>query len=525
MMKFKDIQIRLTITDSIGTILKFIEEIEMREKMSTNTASVSNAADQPFSIKSIIGPVMAVVVGMIMVILDSTVVNVAMPNLIEYFHTSVSTMQWAITAYTLALSAVIPLAGWLTDRFGAKQIFLITIVLFTIGSILCSLAQTPEQLILYRIIQGIGGGMVSPIGMAIIFRLAPPGKQGSIMGVLGIPMMLGPAIGPTLSGFLIEYASWHWIFLINLPIGIIAVLVGIKYLPKFERKAVPALDIAGMLLAPIAFATLAYAVSEGGKDWGSTQAITGLIVGGIALILFIFVELRHKQPLLELRVFGSSDFTRGIIISWLSMMALFGSFLLVPMYLQMVKGFSPLKSGLMSIPQVLMSGMLMPLGGRLFDKIGARLLAIIGLGLVSAGLFQLSQISVDTGTGYVIIALMLTGAGMGLSMMPVNTHILKAAPRRLVTRVTPLTTAAQQVVVSFAVAGLTGYLTTRITYHLAETTGNKEAAMVAAFGDTFFISACLAVAGAVVAIILRKPKISHDDEQLAEHANNVTMGH
>jgi MFS family permease len=191
----------------------------------------------------------------------------------------------------------------------------------------------------------------------------------------------------------------------------------------------------------------------------------------------------------------------------------------------MVKGFSPLKSGLMSIPQVLMSGMLMPLGGRLFDKIGARLLAIIGLGLVSAGLFQLSQISVDTGTGYVIIALMLTGAGMGLSMMPVNTHILKAAPRRLVTRVTPLTTAAQQVVVSFAVAGLTGYLTTRITYHMAETTGNKEAAMVAAFGDTFFISACLAVAGAVVAIILRKPKISHDDEQLAEHANNVTMGH
>src|SRR4051795_5917079 len=161
-----------------------------------------------FSIKSIIGPLLAVIVGMIMVILDSTAMNVALPGIVEDFKSDVSTMQWSITGYTLALSAVIPLAGWLTDRFGAKQIFLITIVLFTIGSMLCSLAQTPEQLIIYRIIQGLGGGMVSPIGMAIIFRLAPPGKQGSIMGVLGIPMMLGPAIGPTLSGFLIEYASW-----------------------------------------------------------------------------------------------------------------------------------------------------------------------------------------------------------------------------------------------------------------------------------------------------------------------------
>lgn len=493
--------------------------------MATNSAAVPVPADEPFSIKSIIGPVMAVVVGMIMVILDSTVVNVAMPNLIEYFNTSVNTMQWAITAYTLALSAVIPLAGWLTDRFGAKQIFLITIVLFTIGSVLCSLAQTPEQLILYRVIQGLGGGMVSPIGMAIIFRLAPPGKQGSIMGVLGIPMMLGPAIGPTLSGFLVEYASWHWIFLINLPIGIIAVLVGIKYLPKVERKAVPALDIAGMLLAPIAFATLAYAVSEGGKDWGSTQTITGLIVGGVALILFIIVELRHKQPLLELRVFGSSDFTRGILISWLSAMALFGSFLLVPMYLQIVKGFTPLKSGLMSIPQVLMSGLMMPIGGKLFDKIGARPLAIIGLGLIAVGLFLQSQITVDTGAGQVIVALMLTGAGMGFSMMPVNTHILKAAPRRLVNRVTPLTTAAQQVVVSFAVAGLTGYLTTRITHHMAAAAGNKLAAMVAAFGDTFYLSAWLAVVGAVLSLILRNPKDSQEGEPQGDQAKAISMGH
>jgi len=491
--------------------------------MSNRTAAAPAPSEQPFSIKTIIGPVMAVVVGMIMVILDSTVVNVAMPNLIEYFGSSVTTMQWTITAYTLALSAVIPLAGWLTDRFGAKQIFLITIVMFTLGSVLCSLAQTAEQLVLFRIIQGLGGGMVSPIGMAIIFRLAPPGKQGAIMGVLGIPMMLGPAIGPTLSGFFVEYATWHWIFLINLPIGIIALIVGLKKLPRFERKEVPKLDKAGMVLAPITFASLAYAVGEGGAGWGSRETMIGLIVGGIALILFIIAELRHQQPLLELRVFKSSDFTRGILVSWLSTMALFGSFLFVPMYLQMVKGFTPMEAGLMSIPQVIMSGMFMPLGGKLFDKFGARVLAIVGISFVAGGLFLMSQVTVDTASWYVIASLMLMGAGMGLSMMPVNTHILKAAPRELVSRVTSLTTAAQQVVVSFAIAGLSSYFSSRTAHYMATANGDGAGAMSSAFGDTFFFAAILGVAGAVLAIVLRRPKES--GEQPDAQASMASMGH
>lgn len=492
------------------------------------TPQASSGQGQPFSIRSIIGPVMAVVVGMIMVILDSTVVNVAMPNLVEYFGSTVTMMAWTITAYTLALSAVIPLAGWLMDRFGAKQIFLITIVLFTLGSILCAFAQTPEQLILYRVIQGLGGGMVSPIGMAIIFKLAPAEKQGSVMGILGVPMMLAPAIGPTLSGYLVDYASWHWIFLINLPIGIIAVLVGLKYLPKFEQRAVPKLDKFGMILAPITFSSLAYAVNEGAKDWGSMQTIIGLSVGVAALVLFIIVEFRHKQPLLELRVFASSDFTRGTVVSWLSAMAMFGSFLLVPMYLQFVKGFTPMESGLMSIPQVIMSGLFMPIGGKLFDKIGARMLAVVGLTSVGGGLFMLGSVTVDTSTIYIIMSLMLTGAGMGLSMMPINTHILKAAPRRLVSRVTSLTTAAQQVVVSFAVAGLTGYYASRITHHMATEVvqGQMPVAMASAFGDTFIVGAYLAIAGAILSLILRKPKVQPGDEQ--EHVEPqaaMSMGH
>lgn len=486
--------------------------------MSNHSNAVATPDGAPFSMRSIMGPLMAIVVGMIMVILDSTVMNIALPTLMEDFKSTINTMQWSITAYTLALSAVIPLAGWLTDRFGAKQIFLITIFLFAAGSLLCSFASTPEQLIIYRIIQGIGGGMVQPIGMAIIFKLAPPNKQGAVMGMLGIPMMLGPALGPVLGGYLLEYATWHWIFLINLPIGIIAILVGLRYLPRVERKSVPALDFWGMLLAPIAFATLSYAVSEGGKDWGSTHTIIGLIVGIVALVAFIFVELRHKQPLLELRVFGSADFTLGIVTSWLMFMALFGSFLFVPMYMQQVFHYSPLKTGFMILPQVAMTGIFMPIGGKLFDKFGARIVCVVGIAFVAAGMFYMSQIQADSGASYVITAIMIMGVGMGLSMMPVNTHILKAAPRRLVDRVTPLTSAAQQVVVSFAVAGLASYLSTRVADHMASSKGDQGVSLVAAFGDTFFIAGCLAVAGAILALTLRKPKPAEGDGTEGVHA-------
>ncbi|PAF29216.1 DHA2 family efflux MFS transporter permease subunit [Paenibacillus sp. 7516] len=466
-----------------------------------------NQNPEEFSIKTIILPLLAIIVGMIMVILDSTVVNVAIPNLVQYFETDLKTIQWTVTGYTLALSAVIPLAGWLTDRFGAKRVFLFTIAMFTLGSVLCSIAQSPEQLIVYRIIQGLGGGMVAPIGMAMVFRLAPPERRGSIMGMLGIPMLLAPALGPVLSGWFIQSLSWHWIFLINLPIGIAAFILCIKFLPDTDRGRTPALDLLGMILAPIAFSMLAYGVSEGGTSWTSTSTLTGVIVGGVALILFIIVELRHQNPLLELRVFKSSDFTRGIILAWVSQTALFGAMILIPLYLQQIKGYTALETGLILLPQALASGVGMPLGGRLFDKIGARPLAFVGLGIISGALFTLSSITSETGLGLIILSLVMMGLGMGLSMMPLNTHVLNAAPRKLVGRVTPLTAAAQQVVVSFAVAGLTGFLTSRIA---TNTSGTDVASvikgLVSGFNDTFFLAACIALFGCLLSLILRKPK-------------------
>ncbi|WP_339274363.1 DHA2 family efflux MFS transporter permease subunit [Paenibacillus sp. FSL W8-0426] len=483
---------------------------------------------EAFSIKSILLPLLSIIVGMIMVILDSTVVNVAIPNLVEYFKTDLKTIQWTVTGYTLALSAVIPLAGWLTDRFGAKRVFLFTIAMFTLGSVLCSIAQSPEQLIVFRVIQGLGGGMVAPIGMAMVFRLAPPDKRGSIMGMLGIPMLLAPALGPVLSGWFIQSWSWHWIFLINLPIGIAAFLLCIRFLPDTDRGRAPGLDLLGMILAPIAFSMLAYGVSEGGTDWTSASSLTGIIVGGVALILFVIVELRRQNPLLELRVFGSSDFTRGIILAWVAQVALFGSMLLIPLYLQQIKGYTALETGLILLPQALASGVGMPLGGRLFDKVGARPLAFAGLGIISVALFILSTITADTGLALIIVALAMMGLGMGFSMMPLNTHVLNAAPRHLVARVTPLTAAAQQVVVSFAVAGLTGFLTSRTESH---TTGSAPSDMmsgiIAGFNDTFLLAACIALFGCLLSLILRKPKQDRKEETQTEEQVDpaMMMGH
>ena len=237
---------------------------------------------------------------------------------------------------------------------------------------------------------------------------------------------------------------------------------------------------------------LAYGVNEGGKSWSSTETLTGLIVGGAASIIFIFVELRQKQPLLELRVFGSSDFRKGIVITWISQIALFGVTIIIPLFLQTVRGYGALDTGLILLPQALASGVMMPIGGRLYDKIGARPLAITGLSIITAALIMLSRISMDTTIGYIITCLVMMGAGMGLSMMAINTHVLQSAPRHLVSRVTPLTSAAQQVMVSSAVAGMTWFLTSRITNHMTEIANPIEAA-VAAYGDTFLLAAGIAL--------------------------------
>lgn len=510
-------------------------------------AAASATAAKDFRISSIIVPLIAIIAGVFMVVLDNTVMNVALPRLVTDFHAQLPTLQWTVTGYMLAQAAVIPLSGWLSDRFGPKRIFLISVVLFTLGSVLCATPHNVALLIFFRVIQGLGGGSVLPVSMAYIYRLSPPEKVGSVMGAMGLPILFAPAIGPVLAGWLVQYHSWRWIFLLNLPIGIVCLLIGLRSLPKAKRHAGAEFDLLGTILGPIAFAGLSYGVSEGASGWTSKETLLGLIGGGVALILFIIVELRAKAPLLELRVFKSVDFSLAIVVQWVGQFALFGALFLIPQFLQQARGYGAFDSGLIVLPQAIASGIVMPLGGILFDRIGARWLVVVGLGFVSAALIQLSHVTPTTVGTDLILPLALSGAGMGLMMMPLTTHLMNKAPRELVGRVSSLSNAMQQVVNSLSIAALVTLLTKRVEtrtsavqahfakqgikvpsvsglsgatsqasgaaakhmtpqqMHVMETIKNALlSAGVKAFDDTFFVMIFVAVAGALLGFVLRR---------------------
>ncbi len=487
----------------------------------------AEAEPAPFTMRTIMAPLVAIIIGVFMVVLDSTAVNVAIPSLQKTFNGPLSTLQWAVTGYTLAQAAVIPLAGWLSDRYGAKYVFLTSLVLFTMGSALCVTAQSSGMLITFRVLQGLGGGFVLPVAMAYVYRLSPPERVGAIMGLMGIPILFAPAIGPVLAGWLVQNASWRWIFLINVPIGVVGLIVGLRTLPRIGRQSVPVLDIPGMIFGPLAFAALCYGVSEGSASWTSAQTLGGLIVGAIALVTFVMVELRSANPLLELRVFKSVHFSLAIVTQWVGVGALFGTLFMVPVFLQQVRGYGAFDTGLTLLPQAIAAAVFMPISGILFDKIGARPLVVAGLAVIAFAGYLLSGVDIHTTGQSMIGAMALYGVGMGLMFMPLNTHLINTAPRDLVTRVTALTNALQQVISSLTIAGLATFLTSRPDYHQAtawlaaaakqakHVTTQASAASTAmpdvparlfamAFDDTFRLTVGVALVGVVLGFFLKR---------------------
>lgn len=516
--------------------------------MSVQPGAMPGAA-APFSIRSILAPLTAIVLGTFMAILDNTVVNVALPTLERVFKTDLQLMEWVITAYMLAQAAVIPLAGWLSDRYGSKQVYVTSLTLFTLGSILCALAPSGPMLIAFRVLQGLGGGMLMPIGMSFLYRLAPPERRGAVMGAFGIPILMAPALGPIISGWLVQYADWRYIFLINVPVGALAVFLALRWLPAMTaQRAAGSLDIVGAILGPIGFASVSYGISDSiNGGWTGAGTLVGVGVGVGALILFAVRELSTEHPLLELRVFRSRDFSLAIVTQWVGQASLFGAMFLIPLFLQQVRGYGSFDAGLYTLPQALAAAAFMPIGGRLFDRIGARPLVIGGLTLVAVSTWFMAQVTGTTTGEELRWPLAMRGAGMGLMMMPLNTHLLNSAPRHLVSRVTALTGALQNVVGSLAIATLatilqrqaTGPVATAqaaIKRHTSDTiaklaggapagapAGGHPAlppavladlkgyaathihnAMAIAFGNTFMVAMAVALVGVVLAFTLRR---------------------
>jgi EmrB/QacA subfamily drug resistance transporter len=412
-----------------------------------------------------------VVLGAVMSILDITVVNVALPTFQTVFSDTdelipYSTVAWTVTGYTLALATVIPLTGWAADRFGTKRLYLTAIGLFTTGSVLCATATSINMLIAFRVLQGLGGGMLMPLGMTIMTKAAGPKRMGRLMAILGVPMLLGPICGPILGGWLIAHASWHWIFLINLPLGVIALIYAWTVLPQDAPEPSESFDFLGMALMSPGLALFLYGVSSipGAADhrYTYTRVWISMVIGVVLVTAFIFHSFRPQHPLLDLRLFTNRNLTIAIVTMFLFAAAFFGGLLLVPTYFQAVRGESTLDAGLLVAPQGIGAMVTMPIAGTLSDRLPVGRIVPVGLLLIIVGMFGLTQVDANTSYGFLIADLVVMGFGMGSTMMPLFTSALKTLKSHEVARGSTLLNIVQQIASSVGVAVMSVILTARL---------------------------------------------------------------
>jgi EmrB/QacA subfamily drug resistance transporter len=407
-----------------------------------------------------------VVLGAIMSILDITVVNVALPTFQTEFGSPgepllYSLVTWTVIAYTLALAMVIPLTGWAADRFGTKRLYMTALLLFTLGSMLCATATSIYMLIGFRFLQGLGGGMLMPLGMTIMTRAAGPARMGRLMAILGVPMLLGPIFGPILGGYLIDNYSWHWIFLINVPIGAAAIIYSWRALASDRPTPSESFDWIGAALMSPGLALFLYGISSipGEGTFFSPKVIIPGTLGLLMIVGFVFWSFKPKHPLLDLRLFKNKNLTVSIITMFLFAAAFFGGLLLVPTYFQQVRGETPLQAGWLMAVQGLGAMVTMPIAGALMDKIPVGRIVPFGLVLIIGGMYALTTLTATTPYTFILPVLFIMGLGMGATMMPLMTSALKTLKSHDVARGSTLLNISQQVASSIGVAIMSVVLT------------------------------------------------------------------
>src|SRR5215467_4210952 len=384
---------------------------------------------QPLLTREILTLAAVFVLGAIMTILDATIVNVALPTLGRDFHTSIATIQWVPTVYLLAFATVIPASGWATERFGARRVWITSLALFLAGSLGCGLSGSVAMLICFRVVQGIGGGMILPVGQAILARAAGPQRMGRVMSIVGVPLLLGPIVGPVIGGVLISAVSWRWIFFVNVLVGAIALTLALRLLPDTPRSPAK-LDVPGLVLLSGGIAAFLYGLAKIGTG-AAGGALAGIVMAtGLAMVAaFCWYALRVREPLIDLRLLRSRGFAAGAAANLMLGIALFGVALLLPLYLEIVRGRTPMQTGLLLIPQGPGAALAMPAAGALTDKIGARPVVTGGIVVALAGLAAYTQLTASTAYWYLAAALLLIGAGMGATITPAMAAAFQAIER------------------------------------------------------------------------------------------------
>ncbi len=461
-----------------------------------------------------------VILGTFMSILDTTIVNVAMRELSKKFGAPLATTQWISTGYMLALATVIPLTGWAADRFGTKRLYMGAIGMFVLGSGLCGAAWSAGSLIVFRVLQGLGGGMIMPAGMTILTHAAGPKRMGRVMGIVGVPMLLAPIVGPILGGWLVDDVSWRWIFFVNLPLGVVALFAAQRVFERDEPKPNHSLDWTGLLMLSPGLAIFVYGLAQTAAGAG-LDALGGggaILVGLVLVIAFVLHARVRPGALIDVKTFARRAVGAPALVVFLFCTAFFGVALLMPLYFQLVRGDSALHSGLQMSAQGIGAMLSMPIAARLTDKMGARRIVTFGLSLVTLGMLSLSQISGGTTTLQMELTLFVMGVGMGSTMMPAMSAALSSLERHAVARVSAglnvlqrvggsIGTALLAVVLSHELAAVVPASSSAALHGegaIAVGAAAAAPALGVAFGRTFTWSLALVVFALVAAFFIRR---------------------
>jgi EmrB/QacA subfamily drug resistance transporter len=443
-----------------------------------------------------------VVLGTITAILDATIVNVAIPTLRHAFDAPVASIQWVMTGYLLAFASVIPLTGWASGHFGAKRVWLAALLVFMAGSVFAGVATSLPELIAFRVLQGIGGGLLMPVGQTVLAQTAGPQRMGRVMSVIGVPMLLAPVFGPVIGGAIVDQVSWRWIFFVNLPIGALALALAWRLMPETPAHN-GRLDLRGLLLLSPGLAIFVYGMSEAGTSggFGGSRALAGIAVGVALVAAFVWHARRRGQAaLIDVALFKSRGFAAAAGTNLLVGIALFGALILLPLYLQTVRGESPLATGLLLMPQGIGAALAMPFAGRLTDTIGARVVVPAGVLLALAGTAAYTQVGADTSYVLLSIALFVIGLGLGSTIIPSMAVAYRTVSREAVPQATSAINVIQRVAGSVGTALLAVVLQRNLRVEGAEPAHAFAAAFWVAFG--------LVATALVPALLL--PRLKHD---------------
>jgi EmrB/QacA subfamily drug resistance transporter len=405
-------------------------------------------------------PLAVLIVGMFMSVLDISIINVAIPTMQLDFGATTDQIQWVENGYSLALGVVVPVSAWMAAKFGPGRVYNLSLLGFAAGSALCGLAWDLNSIVAFRVLQALPGGVLPVVTLTILYKIVPPEKIGAAMGMYGLGIIVAPAVGPTLGGYLVEYVDWRLIFFINVPVGILGVIAAVMLLPRFGPTPVGRFDLLGFLSVATGLVCLLLALTEGQKwGWTSYSIMILLTVGVLSLALFVVIELEVERPLLNVRVFKHWAFSNSLMLVSVLSIGLFAVLFYIPLLLQQARGLGAFDTGLLLLPQALVMAVIMPTAGLLYDRIGPRWPAAIGLAIVALGTYMLTGVTLESSTEHVVWVLVLRAVGMGLAMMPIMTGGLSAVPPDQVDGASAFNNVVKRTSSALGLAGLTSLVT------------------------------------------------------------------